>query len=125
MPRKKFEVTDKDRHTVKALASYGIPQVDIGKVIGCSHVRLRRCFAAELETAEAQANAKVAETLFSNAINPDPRYQASRFFWLKTRAKWRETHNVSMVDADGKDAKLSIADARALIRDWKPDEEHV
>ncbi len=122
MPRKKYVPTEKDRGTVKAMASYGVPQVDIGRVIGCSHVTLRRAFSQELAVAEITANAKVAETLYSCATNPDPRHNAARFFWLKTRAGWRETTDHRFVDGEGKDRPLDITTARSLIRNWKPEQ---
>ncbi len=120
MSRKAFEVTEKDRAIVKSMASYGIPQVDIGKVIGCSHVTLRRYFADELERGMPEANAKVAKVLFECAIDKDPAYNSQRIFWLKTRAGWRDTTDHRFVDSEGKDRPLDLASARSLIRNWKP-----
>ena len=78
--------TDKDRATVEAMAAYGVPQDDIAKVVGISDVTLRQHYRHELDTAAAKANTKAVEILYKNVLNPDPRYQASRFFWLKCRA---------------------------------------
>lgn len=65
MPNITYKPSEKDRDIVRAMASYGIPQEDIGRVIGISHVTLRKYFGSELETAAIQANAKVAETCFA------------------------------------------------------------
>ena len=82
------------------MAAYGIPQEDIGKAIGCSHVTLRRYYRADLDVAVITANAKVSEILYANATNPDHKYQASRFFWLKCRAGWREVQRVEHVGVE-------------------------
>ena len=90
--RKVYQPTDKDRGIVRAMAAYGVPQEDIGKVVGVSHVTLRKYFERELETAALEANAKVAETCYSMATSGN--VPAATFFWLKTRAGWRETNNL-------------------------------
>lgn len=99
MPNIAYEPNDKDRGVVKAMASYGIPQEDIGKVIGISHVTLRKYFKSELETAAIQANAKVAETCYAMATSGH--VPAATFFWLKTRANWREVERIEHVGGDG------------------------
>ena len=99
MPNIAYDPNDKDRGIVRAMASYGIPQEDIGKVIGISHVTLRKYYAPELETASIQANAKVAETCYSMATSGQ--HPAATFFWLKTRAGWREVERIEHVGGDG------------------------
>lgn len=106
MSRHKYEVSDRDRAVVKSMASYGVPQEEIGAVIGCSHVTLRRYFAAELKTAAIQANAKVAETCYTMAISGQ--HPAATFFWLKTRARWRETTDHRFVNEEGKDRDVHL-----------------
>jgi len=101
-----YKPSEKDRATVKAMASYGVPQEDIGRVVGCSHVTLRKYYADELATAAIMANAKVAETAYSMAVsgqNP-----AATFFWLKTRAGWRETDRHELVGRDGGPVELKV-----------------
>jgi hypothetical protein len=98
--------TDKDRSIVKAMASYGIPQEDIGRVIGISHVTLRKYYEAELDTAGIQANAKVAETCY--ALATSGHCPAATFFWLKTRAGWREVERVEHVGEDGGAVKVIV-----------------
>ena len=109
-----YEPTEKDRKIVQAMASYGVPQEDIGRVIGVSHVTLRKYYQAELDNAAVQANAKVAETCFKMATSG--KVPASTFFWLKTRAKWRETQNIGLVDKDGNDRPLDFATVRAFMQ---------
>lgn len=101
-----YEPTDKDREIVKAMASYGVPQEDIGRVIGISHVTLRKYYQAELGTAAVKANAKVAETCYAMATSGN--VPAATFFWLKTRAGWRETDRVEHVGEDGGPVKIIV-----------------
>jgi hypothetical protein len=49
---------------------------------------LRLAFRDELDKAAIEANAKVAQTCYQMAISGQ--HPAATFFWLKTRAGWRE-----------------------------------
>src|ERR1022692_358796 len=106
MARKAFAPTEKDRAIVTAMASYGVPQEDIGKVIGISHVTLRKYFEPELEIAAIQANAKVAETCYAMATSGQ--CPAATFFWLKTRANWRETDRIEHVGEGGGPVDIKV-----------------
>jgi DNA invertase Pin-like site-specific DNA recombinase len=64
--RPPHEPTESTRRQVKALAAYGIPQDEIGRVIGVSKPTLEKHYRDELDRAEVEANAKVAESLFSS-----------------------------------------------------------
>ena len=101
-----YKPSDKDRATVKAMASYGVPQEDIGRVVGCSHVTLRKHYADELATAAIMANAKIAETAYSMAVSGQN--SAATFFWLKCRAGWREVERIEHVGGDGGAVKLEV-----------------
>lgn len=83
--------SNEDRIQVEALASFGIPHDDISLLIGVSPKTLRARYRHELDVGSAKAIARVAQTLFKKAIDGDT---ASAIFWLKTRARWRETHHV-------------------------------
>lgn len=89
--RPEFQPTDTMRSTVKAMAAYGVPQDDIGRVVGCSPPTLRKYFWTELETAATEANAKVAQTLFRTATEGKGKEAVTAaIFWLKCRAGWRD-----------------------------------
>jgi hypothetical protein len=104
-----FEPTDEQREKVKELATAGIAQPQIclmikhrdGKPISKS--TLHEYFAEELETGTIEANAAVAGMLYNQAISGNI---AAQIFWLKTRARWRETpHQVAFTDPDGNAVK--------------------
>ena len=87
--------TDQLRRQVEAMSSYGIPQDDISAVIGITPKTLRKYYRVELDTAEAKANAMVAGKLYANCMSGK---EASIFFWLKTRAQWKETVRNENID---------------------------
>src|SRR3954469_16026997 len=76
------------RRQVEALAAYGIPEADISGVVGIDPKTLRKHYRDELDLGETKANAQVAGFLFNAAKNGNV---TAQIFWLKTRAKWRET----------------------------------
>src|SRR5881397_256135 len=70
------------------MAAYGIPAHDISRVVGIDAKTLRKYYREELDLGETKANAQVAGFLFNSAKNGNV---TAQIFWLKTRAKWRET----------------------------------
>lgn len=91
--RPSFEATDERRRTVRAMAAYGVPHLDIAHVLGCGVTTLRAHFWRELDTAAIEANAKVAETLFKRATEGTGKEAVTAaIFWLKCRAGWRDGH---------------------------------
>jgi len=76
------------RRQVEALAAYGIPEQDIARVVGIDPKTLRKYYFDELDLGATKANAQVAGFLFNSARNGNV---SAQIFWLKTRARWRET----------------------------------
>ena len=94
--------TDATRKQVEALASYGVPQDDIAKVIGISSLTLRGHYADILATARIKANSMVAQSLFQKATKGDGQASVTAaIFWLKTRARWRERDIHEITGPDG------------------------
>ena len=79
------------RRQVEALAAYGIPEDDIAMVIDIDPDSLRRHYRQELATGHIKANSKVAENLFRKATGDGREAVTAAIFWLKTRARWKET----------------------------------
>jgi hypothetical protein len=99
MPAHLFTPTDDQRRLVRALSGFGVPHDDIGRIVKCSPPTLRRRFRDELDLGNAEANAKVAQTLYQQATTPGN--VAATIFWLKARAGWREKQVVEVSGADG------------------------
>ena len=76
------------RRQVEAMAAYGIPETDISRVLNIDPKTLRKHYRDELDLGETKANAQVAGFLFNAAKNGNV---TAQIFWLKTRARWRET----------------------------------
>lgn len=98
MPRPRLNPTDQQRKLVKSLAATGVRETDIARRIGIRSAKtLRKHFREELDGGALEANCTVAGTLFRMAKSGE--HPAATFFWLKTRAGWREGGAVASAPA--------------------------
>jgi len=89
VPRPRLTPTDEQRRMVKSMAAMGTPQEHIARRIRIrSPKTLRKHFRDELDFGMAEANYKVAQTLFQMATSG--KCIAATLFWLKTRGRFRE-----------------------------------
>ena len=88
MGRPSHEPDAASRRQVEAMAAYGIPETDISRVVGVDPKTLRKHYREELDLGETKANAQIAGFLFNSARNGNV---TAQIFWLKTRARWKET----------------------------------
>ena len=88
MGRRAHKPDSASRRQVEAMAAYGIPEIDISRVVGVDPKTLRKHYRDELDMGETKANAQVAGFLFNAARGGNV---TAQIFWLKTRARWRET----------------------------------
>ena len=79
------------RRQVEAMAGYGVPEADIGRVLGIDAKTLRKHYRDELDNGHVKANVKVAENLYRKATGEGRESVTAAIFWLKTRARWKET----------------------------------
>ena len=84
---------------VEALAGYGLAAADIACVLAIDEEELKATYAHELKSSHLKANARVAESLYRKAIGEGRESVTAAIFWLKTRARWKETH-VSKITHD-------------------------
>ena len=82
------EVTPELQAKVKAMSAFGITQPQMCAYLGISEDTLQRHYRHELDTAQVDANVKVANRLFRKATEDGD--TSSMIFWLKTRAGWKE-----------------------------------
>jgi len=112
-----FVPTPEQRKMVRAMSAYGVPQTEICKVVGISDRTLRKKFREELDRAAVEANAKVAEVCFRMATSGT--VPAATFFWLKTRAGWREVNRQEHTGGDGGPIQVEpIVDTRPPIESF-------
>lgn len=90
--------TDAQRQLVKLHATIGTQQEVIADIIGIDAKTLRKHYREELDLASAQANATIGGALFSKAKAGDT---TAMIFWMKTRAGWRERHQIDHTSSDG------------------------
>jgi hypothetical protein len=76
---------------VEALAGYGLSADDIARVLDIDVETLRSTCARELDGGQIKANARVAESLYRKATGEGREAVTAAIFWLKTRARWKET----------------------------------
>src|SRR5215213_1317705 len=88
MPRRAHVPDLAHRRQVEAMAAYGIPEPDISRVVGIDAKTLRKHYRDELDMGATKANAQIAGFLFNSARTGNV---TAQIFWLKTRARWRET----------------------------------
>lgn len=88
---------------IEALAGYGISACDIARVVGIDEAELGEAYAGELAAGGIKANARVAENLFRKATGDGREAVVAAIFWLKTRARWRESHREEEVVVDRTD----------------------
>lgn len=78
---------DKTRSEVSALASVGVTQDVISDYLGIDEKTLRKYYRTELDHSAMLRNAKVANSLYNQAMNGSA---PAAIFWLKCRAGWKE-----------------------------------
>jgi hypothetical protein len=79
------------RRQVEALSGYGVPEAEIAAMVEIDPKTLRKHYRHELDHGHAKANAKVAENLYRKATGDGRESVTAAIFWLKVRARWKET----------------------------------
>ena len=90
--------TQADRDTAKRLSALGCPHEDIAIRLKISADTLTKYYQTELDEGRIDANSAIAGTLFQQAKNGNTQ---AAIFWLKTRARWKETSSHEVTGADG------------------------
>jgi hypothetical protein len=103
--RPQHEVTDALRDKVKTLAAVGTRHEDIALVIGISADTLVKHYRQELDEGRIHANAAVAQTLYNQAKSGNT---TAMIFWLKSRARWKETTAHEISGADGSPLTINV-----------------
>jgi hypothetical protein len=91
MAQQPHKPTDETRKLARSLSGIGVPQDDVCVILGISKPTLHKHYREDLDRGLAEANAKVAESLFKQAIGGNT---TAAIFWAKARLGWRETLQV-------------------------------
>ena len=76
---------------IEAMAGFGLSAAEIARVFQVDVELLKSAHSQELEAGAIKANARVAESLYRKAIGDGRESVTAAIFWLKTRARWKET----------------------------------
>ena len=87
-----FEPTQEQRRMARAMAGLGLPQEQIALLLEIDAKTLRKHLRDELDRGMAEANVKIAQSLFNMATTGGS--VAAAIFWMKARAGWREKHEI-------------------------------
>lgn len=90
--RPKHEVTDANRLKIKILRASGLDQKKIARILDINVDTLIRYYKKEVDEGAEELNGRVVNSLFQNAIKGNV---TAQIFWLKTRARWRETDSLN------------------------------
>lgn len=112
MGRPRHQPDQSLRRQVEALAGYGVPEAAIAGLLGIDPKTLRKHYRHEL--GHTKANARVAENLFRKATGDGRESVIAAIFWLKTRARWKETTLTEHSGIDGKPIE-QVSEIRRII----------
>jgi len=97
-----------DGARVEALAGFGLGAADIARVFDVEPAFLEREYRSELAGGQIKANARVAESLYRKAIGEGREAVTAAIFWLKTRARWKETSVHELAGSDGAPVTFTV-----------------
>ena len=80
------------REQIQAMAACGIEPTKIAMVFGLTSSELFDKYGTEIATAESEANAAVAVSLYHMATSG--KHPQASIFWLKSRANWKDNAEV-------------------------------
>lgn len=90
--------TNVERDGVRRMVANGIPTPLVCQIMGIAERTLRKYCQHDLTTAAAEANDKVAGSLFWMATEgPIQQRLPAAIFWLKVRAGWKEVEYIEML----------------------------
>jgi hypothetical protein len=137
MGRPAFVPSAEQRREVEIMARYGLPEDDIALVLGIDPKTLRKHFRLELDVAFVKANAKVAESIFLQAVGAPAQYYppdhpsagklmraeqsrvlAAGIWWERTRGGRSEYAPLKPKPLGKKEAAQLAAEHAARGTDW-------
>ena len=107
--------TESLKSQVEAAAGLGLPQDQIGALIGVDAKTLRRYYRHELDLGKAKASAQVAKSLFNKATSGND--TTAMIWWTKAQMGWGEAHtlkHIGSIDTSPKSVDELRARAAAL-----------
>lgn len=94
-----FNPTQAQAREVAVMSCLGMEPKDIALVLNVEEKLLKMYYAKELKVSANIANAMVARRALQMAMSG--RFPDMTKFWLKSRAKWKETNSMELSGPDG------------------------
>ena len=110
--RKPYSANQKDRDIITLMTASGIPQVNIGRCVGIDVKTMKKYYKTEMESSADIANAKVAQSLFNQAINGNT---SAAIWWTKSRMGWKETRDQNVNVTKNDDLIKRIQEGRERV----------
>lgn len=103
MGRRRHEPTAESKKWVETASGLGATQAGLAAILGISIPTLEKHYRSELDTATERANICIAGKLYKLAASDEMTQAAviARIFWLKSRARWRESTVIEHSGPDG------------------------
>lgn len=111
MSRRRHEPSKQTRELVSLHATMGTDQGSIADLLDIDDKTLRKHYRKELDQSVVKANATIGGVLFNKAKSGDT---AAMIFWMKTRARWTERHELDHTSSDGTMTPKPSIDASKL-----------
>jgi hypothetical protein len=89
-----YQPTPESRRHVMTMAGFGIRQDEIATMLEIDKKTLHKHFRRELDTGMIQANVRVAQALYTNAVTHNN--VAAQIWWTKTRMGWKEAQDLNI-----------------------------
>ena len=96
---------EENKKLVRTLVAVGITFEDIASKLDISSDTLVKHYKRELDDGRIDANASIAQTLFQQAKGGNT---SAAIFWLKTRARWKETTAHEVTGAEGQSIIVKV-----------------
>ena len=79
------------------MTGFGILQVDIARLLAIDVKTLTKYYRRELDTGATEANVRVAQSLYKNAVTNEN--VAAQIWWTKTRMGWKDHSTIEHTGA--------------------------
>jgi len=89
--RPPVEIDEAKKRLIRGLLSHGETPARVAEMVGVSEPTLRKYCADDIESAFSHTYNRIAMNLAQRAMSDSKDAVPAAIFWLKTRARWRET----------------------------------
>jgi len=122
--RHPFRPSDEQRRQILTMTGFGSRKDEMASMLQIDKKTLHKHFRRELDTGMTEANVRVAQALYSNAVKHNS--VAAQIWWTKARMGWKEAQDVNI---GGTTTPLAIeftwADATPALPAPKQDDDAV